>query len=358
MITREQIEKALESFQDPYLNTNYLAAKVLKEIHIEGQQVTLSFQFGYPVQKVWPALSAQIMTHLQSSFPQTQFTCQRSEKIKAHATQPNVAALPSVKNVIAIASGKGGVGKSTTAVNVAIALAAQGARVGLLDADIYGPNQPHMLKAMQKPELMDQKFLKPVEAYGLQTMSMGYLVNEKTPAIWRGPMVSSALQQLVMQTAWDDLDYLLIDMPPGTGDIQLTLAKKVPVSAAVMVTTPQDVALIDVRKGLTMFRKVDVTVLGVVENMSMHTCSKCGHEEAIFGENGAKALAQDCDVPLLGQLPLDRHIREHADRGEPIATQEDSALAIKYRDIALKIAALLSIRPRNYAQHFGNIAVE
>lgn len=249
----------------------------------------------------------------------------------------------SIKNTIAIASGKGGVGKSTTAVNLACALVQQGKRVGLLDADIYGPNQPHMLgvlEADQKLKTRDDKYFEPIVAHGIKSNSMGYLVDTNTPMIWRGPMVSTALQQLFFQTDWGELDYLLIDLPPGTGDIQLTLCKKVPLTGAIIVTTPQDIALLDARKGLEMFKKVDVPVLGIIENMSTHTCSQCGHTEAIFGEKGAEQMAKACEVPLLGRLPLDIQIRQAADQGQPIVVSDPEGLASKiYQVIAERIAS-------------------
>jgi ATP-binding protein involved in chromosome partitioning len=253
-------------------------------------------------------------------------------------------AIPQVKNIIAVASGKGGVGKSTTAVNLALALAAEGARVGILDADIYGPSQPQMLGVGQRrPEIVGEQGkqqMLPINAYGVQSISMGYLVTEDTPMLWRGPMATGALQQLLMQTRWDNLDYLIIDMPPGTGDIQITLAQKVPVTGAVIVTTPQDIALLDAKKGIEMFRKVNVPILGVIENMAIHVCSNCGHEEHIFGEGGGERIARDYQTELLGSLPLDLSIRADADRGKPsVAADPESAISQKYRAIARKLVA-------------------
>jgi len=252
--------------------------------------------------------------------------------------------IPQVKNIIAVASGKGGVGKSTTAVNLALALSAEGARVGILDADIYGPSQPQMLGVGQRrPDVVGEQGkqqMLPIIAYGIQSISMGYLVTEETPMLWRGPMATGALQQLLMQTRWDNLDYLIIDMPPGTGDIQITLAQKVPVTGAVIVTTPQDIALLDAKKGIEMFRKVNVPILGVIENMAIHTCSSCGHEEHIFGEGGGERIARDYQTELLGSLPLDLSIRADADRGQPsVATDPESAISQKYRSIARKLIA-------------------
>lgn len=280
----------------------------------------------------------------------------KSPKIEPRQTQASIPPIPNVKNIIAVASGKGGVGKSTTTVNLAIALANTGAKVGILDADIHGPNQPHMLGTVQKPAVKSKKFI-PIKAHGVQSMSIGYLVDTTAPVVWRGPMVSQALRQLLNDTAWEELDYLFIDMPPGTGDIQLTLSKAVPVSGAVIVTTPQDVALLDARKGLEMFRKVNVHVLGVVENMSVHTCSQCGHTESIFGAGGGEKISAECDVPLLGQLPLDIAIREAVDKGCPtVAANPNSEIAQRYTEIAQKIVDSLSSRPKKYT--FPDIVVE
>ena len=280
--------------------------------------------------------------------------------IVAHAVQHGLKPLPGVHNLIAVASGKGGVGKSTVAVNFALALKAEGAKVGLLDADIYGPSQPRMLGLVGKrPETRDGKLLEPLMAHGLEAMSIGFLVDEQQPMAWRGPMVTSALNQLLTQTRWGDLDYLIVDMPPGTGDIQLTLAQRVPVSGAVIVTTPQDIALADARKGLEMFQKVHVPVLGVVENMSLHICSRCGHEEHIFGEHGGRNLSEQYGVPLLGSLPLDRRIREETDQGKPtVAADPKGPLARAFTEAALRAVGELAARAKDYSRLFPNITVE
>lgn len=279
------------------------------------------------------------------------------EQVVSHAVQPGLKPLPQIKNIIAVASGKGGVGKSTTAVNLALALA-EHAKVGILDADIYGPNQPQMLGATEKPETIDKK-LQPVVRYGIQSMSIGYLIDSDTPMIWRGPMVTTALQQLLNDTNWQNLDYLIIDLPPGTGDIQLTLSQKIPVSGAVIVTTPQDIALLDARKAIAMFRKVNVPVLGVIENMSTHICSQCGHEEAIFGSGGGEQLAKQYEVELLGRLPLDKRIREQADNGKPtVVAEPDSKISHLYREIAKHLLLKLAAQPKNYASKFPNIVVQ
>lgn len=279
--------------------------------------------------------------------------------IDPRAVRPGLKPHPKIKNIIAVASGKGGVGKSTTAVNLALALAALGARVGVLDADIYGPSQPLMLGTQIKPHYESGAALKPVIAHGLESMSMGYLVDVNTPMVWRGPMVSKALQQLLFQTEWSELDYLIVDLPPGTGDIQLTMAQKMPVAGAVIVTTPQDLALLDARKGLEMFRKVQIPVLGIIENMSTHLCSNCGHEESIFGAGGGEKIAAATGVPLLGSLPLDKQIREDADGGQPtVIAAPQSAIAERYIQIAKRMFEQLALQPKSYAGKFPEIVVE
>jgi ATP-binding protein involved in chromosome partitioning len=280
-------------------------------------------------------------------------------KVVAHSVQKSLTPIDNVKNIIAVASGKGGVGKSTTAVNLALALAEEGAKVGVLDADIYGPSQPRMLGVSGQPESKDGKTLEPMQNHGLQAMSIGFLVDEETPMIWRGPMVTQALEQLLNDTNWDDLDYLVIDLPPGTGDTQLTLAQKVPVSGAVIVTTPQDIALLDARKGFKMFEKVEVPILGIVENMSTHICSQCGHEEHIFGEGGGSRMAEQYGVEFLGGLPLDIRIRMETDSGEPtVIAEPDSRISQIYREIARKTAAKLSLQAKSYAAKFPNIVIQ
>lgn len=267
--------------------------------------------------------------------------------------------IPEIKNIIAVASGKGGVGKSTTAVNLALAFSQEGARVGILDADIYGPSQPLMLGVTTRPDIKDKKTLMPVLAHGIQSMSIGYLIDENSPMAWRGPMVSMALQQLLYDTQWDNLDYLVIDLPPGTGDIQLTLAQKIPVTGAVIVTTPQDLALLDARRAYEMFRKVNVPVLGIIENMSIHTCSQCGHQESIFGAGGGAELAQGYGIDLLGQLPLDIQIREQADSGNPtVSAAPTSPNALRYREIAKQIMAKLVLHAQNESGKFPSIEIK
>jgi ATP-binding protein involved in chromosome partitioning len=283
-----------------------------------------------------------------------------SHKITAHGVQRNLKPLAEVRNIIAVASGKGGVGKSTTAANIALALAADGAAVGILDADIYGPSQPLMLGLSgQRPTSEDGKTMNPLTAHGLQVMSIGFLIDAKQPMVWRGPMVTSALNQLLHQTRWADLDYLIVDMPPGTGDIQLTLSQQVPVSGAVIVTTPQDIALLDAQKGLQMFRKVSVPVLGIVENMSTYVCPQCGHEEALFGSGGGRRMAEEFGVSLLGQLPLDLNIRQQTDSGTPtVIAAPTSPPAMAYRSAARHVAAALALQGKDYSRRFPNIVVE
>jgi len=279
--------------------------------------------------------------------------------ITSHSVQKGVQILPGIKNTIAIASGKGGVGKSTTSVNLALALQAEGAKVGILDADIYGPSQPRMLGCSGKPDSSDGKSIEPKLSYNIQSMSIGYLIDEDTPMIWRGPMVTGALEQLLSDTNWKDLDYLIIDLPPGTGDIQLTLCQKIPVSAAIIVTTPQDIALLDARKAHNMFEKVGVPVLGIIENMSTHICSECGHEEHIFGAGGGEKISKQYGVDLLGALPLDIKIREGVDQGKPnVAIDPDSDISLLYREIARKASARLSLRAKDYSGRFPKIVIE
>jgi ATP-binding protein involved in chromosome partitioning len=284
---------------------------------------------------------------------------QVASKIVPHAVQRGVKLVPGVKNIVAVASGKGGVGKSTTAVNLALALSAEGARVGVLDADIYGPSQPMMLGITGRPESRDGKSLEPMTGHGLQAISIGFLIDVDTPMVWRGPMVTQALEQLLKDTRWQDLDYLIVDMPPGTGDIQLTLAQKVPVTGAVIVTTPQDIALIDARKGLKMFEKVGIPILGIVENMSTHVCSACGHEEHIFGAGGAERMAKEYGVEVLGSLPLDMSIREQADSGKPtVVADPDGRIAEAYRAIARRVAVRIAERQKDMSLKFPNIVVQ
>ncbi|MFN4263684.1 MAG: iron-sulfur cluster carrier protein ApbC [Thioalkalivibrionaceae bacterium] len=358
-VSRLQIETALKTVQDPYLERDLVAAGEVGSIEINGDRVRVELVLGYAAGGFHDALRAEVSRALNDVRGLASVTIEIRTRIVAHAVQKALKPLPGVRNIIAVASGKGGVGKSTTAVNLALALQAEGARVGILDADIYGPSQPRMLGIKAKPESKDGKTMEPLVNHGVQSMSIGYLIDEDTPMIWRGPMVTQALEQLLRETNWDDIDYLVIDLPPGTGDIQLTLAQKIPVAGAVIVTTPQDIALLDARKGLAMFEKVDVPVLGIVENMSIHICSKCGHEEFIFGEGGALRMAEDYGVDLLGALPLDIRIREQADGGNPTVVHDpEGRITEIYREIARRTGAKLAEQSRDYSSKFPNIVIK
>ena len=356
---KDALISQLKQYQDPLLGQDLVSARALKRVCVEGRKAVLDIELGFPVTGIEADMKAAIQDTVLALPEIDRVEVNISWNIAAHAVQPGQTALKGVKNVIAVASGKGGVGKSTTTVNLALALAEAGARVGVLDADIYGPNQPHMLGVTSKPTIEPDKKFHPIIQHGIQSMSIGYLIDANQPMVWRGPMVSRALQQLVHDTLWQDLDYLFIDLPPGTGDIQLTLAQKVPVSGAIIVTTPQDIALLDARKGLEMFNKVNVSVLGIVENMSTHVCAQCGHEAAIFGSGGPEKMAAECDVPLLGQLPLELQIREDADRGRPnVIAHPQGPAAKEYRRIARRLAAILSLKKINYTGKFPKIVVE
>lgn len=358
-ITRFDVENILKTLIDPNLEKDVISAGMVKAIAIDSGKIDLRLELGYPAKTTLETLKTAAREKLAMLPGVESVTVDANIKIAAHAVQKTLKILPNVKNVIAVASGKGGVGKSTTAVNLALALQAEGAQTGILDADIYGPSIPTMLGVSGYPDSEDGKSMLPKISYGLQTISIGYLIDEDQPMIWRGPMVTNALQQLLHQTAWKDLDYLIIDLPPGTGDIQLTLAQQIPVTGAVIVTTPQDIALLDAQRGLKMFEKVNVPVLGIVENMSIHICSQCGHEEAIFGEGGGTMMAQKYHVELLGSLPLDSAIRKFADSGRPsvVADPEGRPAAI-YREIARKMAGKLSLKTKDYSSKFPNIVIQ
>ena len=312
-ISREQIETALASWQEPHLGTDLVSAGCVRDIRIDGANVSMTVELGFPAACYVAPLAESVRDELAGLPGVDEVSVHVEWVVLSHAVQRNLSPLTGVKNIIAVASGKGGVGKSTVAVNLALALAAEGAQVGILDADIYGPSQPRMLGLSGRPSSKDGKHIEPMVGHGIQCMSIGFLIDDETPMVWRGPMATQALSQLIGDTQWQALDYLVVDMPPGTGDIQLTLAQRVPVSGAVIVTTPQEIALLDARKGLRMFQKVEVNVLGVVENMSTHVCTNCGHEEHIFGTGGGERLAADYQVPFLGSLPLDLRIRAGPD---------------------------------------------
>lgn len=359
VVTRADVETALKGYVDPYLGQDLVTAKSVGSIQVGEGRVEVAVELGFPAAGYRDALIAALRDQLAGLPGQPELAIQVESKIISHEVQKGLKPLPGVKNIIAVASGKGGVGKSTTAVNLALALKAEGAVVGLLDADIYGPSQPRMLGSTARPESPDGKSLNPVVSHGVQSMSIGYLIEEETPMVWRGPMVTQALEQLLRDTRWQDLDYLVIDLPPGTGDTQLTLSQKVPVSGAIIVTTPQDIALLDARRGLKMFEKVEVPVLGIVENMSIHICSQCGHAEPIFGEGGGQRMAEQYQVPFLGALPLDIRIRAETDSGQPtVIAEPESRIAGLYRDIARRAAARLSLQAKNYSHKFPKIVIQ
>ena len=359
-ITRDTVEQALAGWIEPCLGTDIVSAGGVEDIVVDDQAVRVKLKLGFPVQRYQQALKDALAEQVKTVTGATAVSVEVAWQISAHQVQDTLKPLDNIRNIIAVASAKGGVGKSTSAVNLALALADEGARVGLLDADIYGPSQPRMMGvAGAKPDSPDGKRITPLENYGVQVMSIGFLIEEDTPMVWRGPMVTQALTQLLNDTRWDSLDYLIIDLPPGTGDIQLTLSQKVPVAGAVVVTTPQDIATLDARKGVKMFEKVKVPVLGILENMSLHICSQCGHEEHIFGAYGGQRLADQEGVELLGSIPLDLAIREQADAGRPsVAASPDSRVAELYREVARRTAAMLSQKDAAGASRFPNIMVD
>ena len=359
-VTQDVVLAALKQLIDPNTQKDYVSSRAVKHVTVDGDKVSLDVELGYPAKSQIESIRQSIVTALKALPGVASVEAKVTVKIVAHAVQPSLKPLPGVKNIIAVASGKGGVGKSTTAANLALALAQEGAKVGLLDADIYGPSIPQMMGlAGKQPDSEDGKSMEPLMAYGLQTMSIGFMIDVDSPMVWRGPMVTQALEQLLRQTNWKGLDYLIVDMPPGTGDTQLTLAQKVPVTGAVIVTTPQDIALIDARKGLKMFDKVGIPILGLVENMSIHICSKCGHEEHIFGHGGAERMSQDYDAELLGALPLELAIREMTDAGKPtVVGAPESRAAEIYRSIARRLAVKVAERAKDMTSKFPNIVVQ
>jgi ATP-binding protein involved in chromosome partitioning len=358
-ITPEDVKSALAAVVDPNTNKDFVSSKAVKNIQIDGGSVALDIELGYPAKSQAAGIRAAVVDALRKLPGVENASVNVTTKVLSHAVQRGLKVMPNVKNIIAVASGKGGVGKSTTAVNLALALAAEGAAVGLLDADIYGPSQPMMLGVSGRPQSLDGKTMEPLENHGVQVSSIGFMIDPDEPMVWRGPMVTQALQQLLEQTNWKDLDYLVVDMPPGTGDIQLTLSQKVPVTGAVIVTTPQDIALLDARKGLKMFEKVGIPILGVVENMSTHICSNCGHVEAIFGAGGGEKMCADFHVEFLGKLPLQLSIREQTDSGTPtVVAEPDGPVAAIYKDIARKVAVKVAEQAKDMTAKFPTIVVK
>jgi ATP-binding protein involved in chromosome partitioning len=354
--------QALSAVPDPLTGQDWVSGKQLKSLRVAQGQATVDIALGYPALSRWPEFTALVEQALLAVPGIAKVQVNWSTKVQTHAAPRGQAPLPGVKNLIGVASGKGGVGKSTTAINLALALAAEGASVGMLDADIYGPSQPLMMGLSGRPDSPDGKSIEPLRNHGLQMMSIGLLIDEKAPTIWRGPMATQAVEQLLRQTRWGapdaPLDYLIVDMPPGTGDIHLTLCQRAPLTAAVVVTTPQDIALLDARKGLRMFEKVGVPVLGVVENMATYHCPNCGHEAHIFGEDGGKRLAEETGVPALGSMPLDLNIRQQADSGNPsVAADPHGKVAELYKGMARRLAAGLSRLPRDYSGKLPGVTV-
>jgi ATP-binding protein involved in chromosome partitioning len=357
-LSEAQVRETLGKVVDPNTGKDFVSSRAVKNLKVAGDAVSLEIELGYPGKSQFELIRRKVIDALKAAGASGATVTVRSAVV-SHAVQRGVKLIPGIKNIIAVASGKGGVGKSTTAVNLALALAAEGATVGILDADIYGPSQPMMLGISGRPESKDGKGLEPMEGHGLQAISIGFLIDSDTPMVWRGPMVTQALEQLLKDTRWRELDYLLVDLPPGTGDIQLTLAQKVPVTGAVIVTTPQDIALIDARKGLKMFEKVGIPILGIVENMALHVCPQCGHESHIFGEGGGARMSKDYGTELLGQLPLDAEIRAQTDSGKPtVVADPDGKVAAIYKAIARRCAIKIADSQKDMTSKFPSIVVQ
>ena len=357
-VTVEQVQAALQQVVDANTGKDLVSTKSARNIKIDGGVVSLEVELGYPAKSQLEPMRKRVEAALSALPGVSAVKAEVVSRISPHGAPGGAKPVPGVKNIIAVASGKGGVGKSTTAVNLALALSAEGAKVGILDADIYGPSQPMMLGLSGKPDVVDNKVV-PKERHGVRLNSIGFFVEADNPVVWRAPIATQYLEQLLRETAWGDLDYLIVDMPPGTGDIQLTLAQKVPVTGAIIVTTPQDIALMDARKGLKMFEKVNIPILGVVENMSLHICSKCGHEEDIFGSGGGDRMAKDYGIDLLGSLPLDIKIREQADSGRPtVVADPDGRAAEIYRQIARRVAVKIAEKQQDHSAAFPKIVVQ
>jgi ATP-binding protein involved in chromosome partitioning len=357
-VTESALLEALKTVIDPNTGADFVSSRQLKNLRIEGGDIAFDVELGYPAKSQVPALRKALVAAARAVPGVDNVSVNVTTKILAHAVQRGVQLLPRVKNIIAVASGKGGVGKSTTTVNLALALAAEGASVGILDADIYGPSQPTMMGISGRPESQDGQSMEPMENYGVQVSSIGFLIEPDQAMIWRGPMATQALDQLLRQTNWRELDYLLVDMPPGTGDIALTLSQRVPLTGAVIVTTPQDIALLDAKKGLKMFEKVGVPILGIVENMAVYCCPNCGHTEHIFGADGGKRMATEYGVDYLGGLPLNLSIREQADNGRPsVVADPDSEIAATYKAVARKVAVTVAKKARDFSAKFPTISV-
>ncbi|MGB6054384.1 MAG: iron-sulfur cluster carrier protein ApbC [Burkholderiaceae bacterium] len=358
-ITLEAVKAALSTVVDPNTGRDLVAGKSVKNLQLDGADVSFEVELGYPAKSQFDPIRKLAIAAVRGVPGVGNVSVTVHSKIVAHAVQRGIKLMSNVKNIIAVASGKGGVGKSTTAVNLALALAAEGAAVGILDADIYGPSQPMMMGIAGRPETTDGKTMEPLENHGLQVSSIGFMIDPDEPMVWRGPIVTQALQQLLTQTNWRDLDYLIVDMPPGTGDIQLTLSQKVPVTGAVIVTTPQDIALLDARKGLKMFEKVGIPILGIVENMSTHICSNCGHAEPIFGSGGGEKMCADYGVDFLGALPLTMAIREQTDSGRPtVVADPDGEVARIYKEIARKTAVKVAEKAKDMSSKFPTITIQ
>jgi ATP-binding protein involved in chromosome partitioning len=357
-LTVENVQNALKSVIDPNTGKDLISTKSAKNIKVDGSDVSLDVVLGYPAKSQIDLIRKLVIDTLKQIPGMGNISANVTMAIVAHSVQRGVKLLPNVKNIIAVSSGKGGVGKSTTAVNLALALAAEGAQVGILDADIYGPSQPTMLGVRGRPETIVENTLEPLKGYGLQVMSIGFLIDEDNPMVWRGPMATSAMEQLLQQTNWQNLDYLIVDMPPGTGDIQLTLSQKVPVTGAIVVTTPQDIALIDAKKGLKMFEKVGIPILGIVENMSIYVCPNCNHQEHIFGQGGGQKMCEQYGVNFLGSLPLNLSIRQDADSGKPtVANDPEGTISAIYKTIARKIAIQVADMSKDMTSKFPSIVV-